>query len=111
MKGFAIQLQQNGSVLEPVFNVVRDANGKIINGLQVGSTQAQNEALILISNPGEFKNSPTLGVGLGDALLGDTDDMLRFRHEVRRCYRIEGLEIEKLDLFDIKKINIIAKYK
>lgn len=111
MKGFAIQLQQNNNVLQPVFNVQRDDNGKIVNGLTVGSTQAQNEALILISNPGEFKNSPTLGVALESALLGDTTDMLNYRHEVRRCYRLEGLEIEKLDLFDINRINIEASYK
>lgn len=111
MKGFAIQLEQEGQVLRPVFRIVRNSEGKITNGLQIGPTQAQNEALILISNPGEFKNSPTLGVGLGNALLGSKSDMLSFRHEVRRCYRLEGLEIEKLNLYDISNIKIEAKYK
>jgi hypothetical protein len=114
MKGFAMQLQPDNDlplVLQPVVDVIRDVNGKITQGLVIGATQPQNEALILISNPGEFKNSPSLGVGLGDALLGDTDDLLRYRHEVRRCYRLEGLEVEKLDLFNINKVNIKAKYR
>lgn len=114
MKGLAIQLKNDPQllkVLRPVFRIRRNAQEEIVSGLVVDSTQAQNEALILASNPGEFKNRPTMGVGLENALLGDTSDLLTYRHEARRCYKMEGLEIEKLDLFDLKKINIKARYK
>lgn len=114
MKSFAIQLEpdtQLDNVLKPVFAVKRNQSGKIVQGMVVGKTQAQNEALILISNPGAFKNSPTLGVGLGNALLGDTSDMLRYRHGVRRCYDLDGLDIKELDMYDLKNINIKAKYR
>ncbi|MCZ2393059.1 MAG: hypothetical protein LC105_04270 [Chitinophagales bacterium] len=113
MKGYAIQLERDEhleKVLKPVFHIVRDDKGKIISGLQLGPTQAQNEALILVSNPGEYKNSPTLGVGLEDALLTETD-LLEYRHKVRKDYDLEGLEILELDMYRWDKISIKAKYK
>lgn len=114
MKGYATQMindPQLPKVLRPAFSIRYDSAGKIIRGLLIGATQAQNEALILAANPGEFKNSPRMGVGMENALLGDVDDMLSYRHETRRCYRLEGLEIEELNMFNIKNINIKAKYK
>lgn len=114
MKGFAIQLTKDPhleKILKPVFSIKRDAKGKILQGLVIGSTQAQNEALILASNPGEYKNSPRLGVGLENALLSDTSDLLQYRHGVRRNYALEGLEILELDLFTWKKMKIKAVYK
>lgn len=114
MKGIAIQLEVDinaQQVLRPVFKVIRNADGKIVNGLNIGNTQAQNEALILAANPGEFKNSITLGVGLSNAILGDTDDMISYRYAVRRNYQMEGLELKKLELFDVSKVKIEAQYK
>lgn len=114
MKGLAIQLISSDTqeqVLRPVFDIVRDQSGRIVNGLNVGATQPQNEALILASNAGEFKNSPTLGVGLSNAVLSDTADTLKYRHAVRRNYDLEGLSISQLDMFDLRKINIVAKYR
>lgn len=113
MKGFAIQLERDEhleKVLKPVFNIVRDNRGKIINGLQIGPTQAQNEALILVSNPGEYKNTPTLGVALEDALLTETD-LLEYRHKVRKDYDLEGLDVEELDMYQWDNIKIKAKYR
>jgi hypothetical protein len=114
MKGRAIQLEQSAQqtgILKPVFDVKRGTDGKITVGLLIGATQAQNEALILISNSGEFKNAPTLGVGLSNALLSDTADMLRYRHKTRSDYQMEGLEISELDLFDLKNVKIVARYR
>jgi hypothetical protein len=113
MKGIAIQLTpdtQLEKVLKPVFSIKRDAQGKILQGLVIGSTQAQNEALILASNAGEYKNSPRLGVGLENALLGESSELLKYRHAVRSNYALEGLEISELDLYSWKKIKIKAKY-
>lgn len=113
MKSFAIQLQADRSlhgVLTPVFNVARDSNGLIIRGLNVGDTQPQNEAIILMSNVGEMKCAPTLGVGLDSATLLEVNNTTGFKHEIRRNYALEGLQIERLDCPSIDKLNIIAKY-
>ena len=114
MKDHAVQLMastQQAQVLTPVFDVRRNSQGLIVNGLNPGASQAQNEVLILASNPGDFKNSPTLGVGLTNALLGDSSDILGYRHAVRRNYDLEGLDIEELDMFSVSRINIKARYR
>lgn len=76
----------------------------------VGHTQPQNEALILAANPGEFKNAIGLGVGLDDALLSE-GELLNIRHLIRSSYAMDGLEIQDLDVFDLSKIRIKAKYQ
>lgn len=113
MKGYAIQLEPSSTpkVLQPVYAVHRGADGKIRQGLVVGSTQAQNEALILMSNPGEYKNAPKVGVALENALLSSTDDLLVYRHRTRKNYQQEGLEIEQMEMYNIRKVNIKAKYR
>lgn len=113
MKGVAIQLEPSDTpkVLRPVFNVFRDSFGKITNGLTVGQAQYQNEALLLISNAGEYKNAPLLGIGLENALLSDTNDLLRYRHAARRNYALDGMEITEMRMFKLNEISIKAKYK
>ncbi len=44
-------------------SVVRDASGKIVSGLTIGDTDYQNIELILLSDKGDFKEHPILGVG------------------------------------------------
>src|SRR5690554_2996620 len=114
MKGYAIQLirdPQLEKVLQPAFDIQRDQHGKVVRGLKLGSTQSQNEALILSSNAGEYKNSPFLGVGLENALLEESSDLLPYRHAIRRNYQMEGLVIVALDLFKLTEINIKAHYR
>ncbi|GHV13644.1 hypothetical protein FACS1894169_01090 [Bacteroidia bacterium] len=45
-------------------NIIRDANGKIVSGLTVGDADYQNIRLLLLSNKGDFKEHPILGVGV-----------------------------------------------
>ena len=42
---------------------MREASGKIISGLTIGDTDYQNIRLIVLSNKGDFKEHPILGVG------------------------------------------------
>lgn len=44
----------------------RDALGLIAQGLESGDTTYQNQAIILQASKGEFKEYPTLGVGISD---------------------------------------------
>ena len=50
----------------------RDGAGLIAQGLEVGTATFQNQALILRAAKGEFKEYPTLGAGISDA-LGDNE--------------------------------------
>jgi hypothetical protein len=111
MRGRAIQLIDNndgGQLGDLKIDVVRDITGLITSGLVVGDTLVQNQWMILMSRPGELKFSPTLGVGLQDALF--SDDLLGFRHLIRQQFKKDGLVLTEFDLYDIANINIKAKY-
>lgn len=84
--------------------------GKIVSGLTFGLTKAQNMSLILISNPGEFKFNPNIGVGLGNLVLGDGDDFLEYRHKIRDQFTFDKLKINTLDLYPNKPFKIDAEY-
>jgi len=114
MKDFGIQLvdsNDQGNYLDIKVDPIVDGNGLIVSGLVLGNTQKQNELLILACNPGEIKHHPTMGVGLADATLEDSPDLLSFRHDIRRNYKAEGLKITKLDLYDIRNVNIESSYE
>lgn len=114
MKDFSIQLVDHndlGNLMDIKVDPILDGEGKILQGLVLGNTQKQNEALILTVNPGEIKNYPTIGVGLGDATLDETGDLLSFRHDIRRNYAADGLAITKLDLYNLRDIKIEANYE
>ena len=96
MKGNAIQL-----------NDVTDS-GTICSGLVVGPTTEQNKAILLIIQPGELKERPTIGVGFNDILLGD--DLLEYRHKIRKNFAADGLKITELNLYKLDDISIKATY-
>lgn len=89
-------------------DVIRDVSGKIVQGMPIGNTLEQNKAIILIMNPGESKEYPTLGVGLVDAVL--SENFLELRHRIRKEFAKDGLQITKLDLYNAGSINIEANY-
>jgi hypothetical protein len=111
MKGIGIQLIDStdiGNIGDVKIDVKKDSEGKIITGLSIGATLNQNKALLLMLQPGELKNHPTLGVGIGDAL--NSDNLIGYRNKIRRDFADDGLNITELDLYDLKKVSIIANY-
>lgn len=110
-KDIGLQLNDNtatGEILDLKIEVVKDAEGKIKSGLIVGSTLQQNQALILITQPGENKFNPDLGVGIADMLLDH--DYLNYRHRIREHYAKDGLKVTHLDLYENKPLRIDANY-
>ena len=96
-KGIGILLDQNGDIM------VR--NG----GMVIGDTTLQNQYLILVAQKGEFKEYPTLGVGISD-MLGD-DDPLEWKKRIREEFAKDDLKVNKIDLnLHSGEINIDAKY-
>lgn len=112
MKGRAIQLEDSNntaSVVALKFDVKRDFNNKIIQGLVVGDTLNQNQALILVANPGEFPFAPTLGCAIDELILNN--DYLRMRHRIREHFAKDGLKVNKLELSQSEPLNIEAVYE
>lgn len=87
----------------------QDAAGVIAQGLEIGTTTFQNQALILQAVKGEFKEYPTLGVGISD-ILGD-DEMTGWKREIALQLEADGMKVKTVDL-DLKnnKLTIDAEY-
>ena len=88
--------------------VERDNRGRIVQGLAIGDTLAQNQALILICHQGEVKESPAVGVGIEDMLLDH--DPLRWRTRIREQLEIDGQTVDEVKVTN-KGITIKASYE
>lgn len=112
MKDKGIQLADSASGLQTIdlkIDVVRDAEGLITQGLVIGDILNQNQALILLASPGEFKFNPTLGVSIQDLLLDD--DYLRFRHRIHEHLTKDGMKVKQVELSINKPLKIEASYE
>lgn len=112
MKNIGIQINDSTNSLESIdlkIDVIRDTDGLITQGLVVGDIMNQNQALILIANPGEFKFSPTLGVAIDELILDN--DYLRMRHRIREHFAKDGLKVKSLQLSEGKPLIIDASYE
>ncbi|WP_395049395.1 hypothetical protein [Flavobacterium sp.] len=110
MKDRGIQLTDGGvQGVDLKIEVVRGSDGKITSGLVVGNTMNQNQAMILIANPGEFKFNPTMGVAIDELLLDD--DYLKFRHRIRDHFSKDGLKVRSIQLSEGKPLLIDASYE
>lgn len=62
--------------------------------LAFGDITLQNQTLIITSQPGAFKLSPTVGVGAANALL-DNDELL-LRADITAQLRADGQTVRKI---------------
>lgn len=106
MKGIGILL--NPDTFDLDIKVVRDNEGKIVQGLHVGNVAEQNAKVILYMQPGELKERPTVGVGINNMLL-DKDTLL-YKHKIRQQLTADGMDVKKLEI-DGQNITIHANYK
>ena len=106
-------MKNKGIMLNPDTNdfdikTVRDAEGKILQGLYLGNITKQNIAIILYMYPGELKEKPTVGVGINNMLLDK--DYLLYKHKIRQQLSVEGMQVNRLEI-DGQNIEIDANYK
>lgn len=91
--------------------ILLDENYELIinqEGLALGETTPQNQALIIQCHKGEFKENPAIGVGIEDMLLDH--DPLRWRQRIREALEIDGQEVESVKI-STSEITINAKYR
>jgi hypothetical protein len=77
-------------------------------GIAVGETTEQNQYLILATHRGEWKQYPSLGVGIGDYTNDNDTDFLR--HSILENFRMDGLAVSSIK-FAHGGIEITADYK
>ncbi|MDE6483477.1 MAG: hypothetical protein K2L01_06960 [Rikenellaceae bacterium] len=90
-------------------SLVRDRHGLITEGLEIGETAYQNQALILQAFKGEFKEHPVLGAGISDMVCDH--ETAGWKREIAIQLESDGMKINecRLDIND-NKLTIDATY-
>ena len=88
--------------------VKRDANGMIVQGMQIGDVTKQNMGIIIRIQPGEIKWHPLVGVGIDNMLL--SRNRLLKMHEIRKQLTADGYTVNYLEI-ENENIKIDAKYR
>ena len=87
----------------------RDALGLIAQGLEIGNATYQNQAIILQASKGEFKEYPTLGVGISDMV--NDHEVVGWRREIALQLESDGMTIKEVEIDLINnKVIIDASY-
>ena len=108
MTGIALIIDEAAKGYDLKLEVKRDATGKITQGVVLEETTPQNQAMILVANPGEFKEYPAWGVGIGNII--NDHDFARWRRKIREQIEADGQRITKLEITE-KGLTLEAKYK
>lgn len=86
-----------------------DGSLMIENGdFATGKSIIQQQAVLLAAHQGEFKDSPQIGIGISDLLLGE--ELLEYRHRIRNHFTMDGLKINRLELYELGNLKIEAEY-
>ena len=99
---------QLGEDYDLVMRVTRDAEGRILSGVAIGDTLAQNQALIIGCHRGEFKEQPAVGAGISDMMLDH--DPLAWRTVIREQLEMDGQTVDEVAVTRTG-IRIRAEYK
>ncbi len=104
MKGILVD-QAN----KPVILIKKDNNGLITQGLVIGNINPQRCRFIIIAQKGEFKQAPTLGLGI-DSFLKKTitaHEKQKFITELKSELSSDGLKVQiRIKGNDITKFSI-----
>jgi len=92
--------------------ILLDANNDIIisdGDFAIGRSDEQNQKLILISNKGEWKAHPEVGVGIEEMLNDDAYTELLI--ETKKQLQYDGMQINNVSYTSDGKLNIDGNYK
>jgi len=104
MKNIGTQLDSDYDL---AVQVRRDITGKIMGGAVIGDVTYQNQAMLLVGHKGEFKEHPTVGVGIND--ICNDNDLTLWRREITTQIEGDGQRISKLQL-NGQGLTLEAKY-
>lgn len=91
---------------EPRITIKKDELGLITQGLTLGDTLRQNQAVILAMHQGELKERPMMGVGVSDMLLDN--DPIYWRTKIKEQLEMDG---QKVDSVKISKAGLAIESK
>lgn len=103
-----ISLIPAGTGYDIDLRIKQDGSGKITQGICLAETTKQNQAMILVAKPSEFKEHPAIGVGLQDIIYDH--DIRGWRKRIREQIEADGQRISKLEL-TAEGLTLEAEYK
>jgi len=96
-----------------VFDYIEDEDGDLEIGSDgdfvVDESTLQHQKDLLIAHKGEYKQNPTVGVGISDFLLGDSSEA-EFKKAVQREFEEDGMEVREIRVGDFTSVDIDAEY-
>jgi hypothetical protein len=93
---FDLLLDENGDL--------RTANGDFV----VGDATEQNKVLLLISQMGEWKQNPTVGIGIQDFI--EDDNLNEMANAIRKGFANDGMKVGSVQVFVDGSFKIDAEY-
>lgn len=106
--------KDKGMLLDPEtgdlqISTQRNALGVIPQGLVVGNTGYQNQAVILQAFKGELKEYPTMGVGISDMVCDN--EPTGWKREIALQLELDGMAVNDVDIDLTKnKLTVDAEY-
>lgn len=73
----------------------------------IGTSDQQHQRLLLLTQKGSWKESPTTGVGAASFL--EAEDPATFLREVRTQFNADGMTVNKI-AFEQNKLRVDANY-
>ncbi len=105
--GYDILLDPETGDLLP--EAARDSIGVIPDGLVYGEATAQHQAIVLQMNKGEFKEHPSLGVGIIDMV--NDDEPTGWRREITLQLEAVGMKVKGVKIgIATHKLTVDAGY-
>lgn len=90
--------------------VKKNALNQIVQGLVVGETIYQNEAIILSSHKGDIKEYPLIGVGIDD--ITNDNDTTMWESEISVNLSRDNMDVRTVSINrKTGKLTIDAEYK
>jgi hypothetical protein len=76
---------------------------------KTGESTKQHQEILLLSNKGEVKQFPVIGVGLNSFLLEDAEPE-ELRHSIQEEFENDGMQIGKLVIDSLIEMQVDAIY-
>ena len=95
-----------------VFDIILDNEMDLIiedGDFVVEESTLQHQNILLLSHKGQFKQSPTIGVGI-DIFLNDEVTSDEIRRRIQEQFELDGMTIQKLKINGRTNLTIIAPY-
>jgi len=95
-----------------VFDFLSDEHGDLLikdGNFVVGESTGQHIRNLLLANKGEYKQFPTIGVGINSFLLDDLDDR-ELSRMITTEFENDGMIINRLSVRSLEDLEIEAEY-